>query len=89
MLAVCLVQAICAAIIVWLTTLLFSHYDRLSSADIVLTTYNLVQREVQLPESLKKNKHEQEKAACEDEVSVIMFSTVNISSAVLNDGLAD
>lgn len=42
---------------------------RLSCADIVLTTYNLVQREVQLPESLKKDKHEQEKAACEDQVT--------------------
>ena len=67
----------------WLTILLFSPYDRLSCADIVLTTYNLVQREVQLPESLKKNKHEQEKAACEDEV-LLQSCTTLFGLCILN-----
>ena len=30
---------------------------RLSKADIVLTTYNIVSREVGVPEGLKKDKH--------------------------------
>ena len=41
---------------------------RLSGADVVITTYNIVQKEVKLPESLKKDKSEQDKPVSEDEV---------------------
>lgn len=41
---------------------------RLAQADVVITTYNIVQKEVKLPESLKKDKNQQGKPALEDEV---------------------
>lgn len=42
---------------------------RLAAVDVVITTYNIVQREVKLPDSLKKDKAEQDKPADDVEVA--------------------
>jgi len=57
---------------------------RLSQADIVITTYNLVQKEVQLPKLLKSDKSQQDKPATDEVLDIflgVFFTYFVISSA--------
>jgi len=53
-------------------------------ADIVITTYNLVQKEVQLPKLLKSDKSQQDKPATDEVLDIflgVFFTYFVISSA--------